>query len=67
MAEFCLDCFNEYVLPEGYKKRTEKDVTLSDALELCEGCAEYKHVVILDRPEPFWRRWLRKKLNNRKE
>lgn len=61
MAEFCLDCFNEYVLPNGYRKRREEDVTLSKYPELCEGCAEYKHVVILDRPAPFWNKWFRKK------
>ena len=61
MAEFCLDCFNEHVLPEGYRKRKEKDVTLSDELELCEGCGELKHVVLLDRPEPFWKKWFKNK------
>lgn len=59
MAEFCLDCFNELCLPERWRKRSEQDVTLSDEPELCEGCGEYKLVVVLDRPEPFWRRWIR--------
>lgn len=59
MAEFCLDCFNKLCLPEGWHKRSEQDVTLSNELELCEGCGEYKLVVILDRPVPFWRRWIR--------
>lgn len=60
MAEFCLDCFNKYVLPDGYRKRTEKDVTLSDEPELCEGCGEMKHVVLADHPKPFCRRLFRK-------
>lgn len=58
MAEFCLECFNEYVLPDGYRKRKEKDVTLSKELELCEGCGELKHVVVYDRPKAIWRRLL---------
>lgn len=53
MADFCLECFNEYVLPAGERPRREKDVTLTDELELCEGCGEYKRVVVLDRPEPL--------------
>lgn len=61
MAEFCLECFNEYVLPDGYRKRREKDVTLSREPELCEGCGKIKPVVILDRPAPFWDKWFRKK------
>ena len=61
MAEFCLECFNKHELPDGYPKRREKDVTLSLERELCEGCGQMKHVVILDQREPFWRRWFRKK------
>lgn len=61
MAEFCLECFNEHVLPHLSRRRRRKDVTLSDELWLCEGCGEYKRVVLLDQPEPFWRRWLHKK------
>ncbi len=61
MADFCLECFNEHVLPEGYRKRRGKDVTLSDEPELCDGCGELKHVVLLDRPKPFWEKWFKNK------
>lgn len=60
MAEFCLNCFNAHVLPKGYRRRRRKDVTLSKEPELCEGCGEYKRVVVLDKPEPIWRRWFQK-------
>lgn len=60
MAEFCLECFNEHVLPDGYRRRRRKDVTLSDELWLCEGCGEYKRVILLEPPAPFWRRRLHK-------
>ncbi len=61
MAEFCLECFNEYILPAGEPKRKEKDVTLSDGLELCEGCGELHPVVILDRPKPLWPKLFRRR------
>lgn len=41
MAEFCLECWNEI------NKHSELLVnyTLSEELELCEGCGEWKHVI----------------------
>lgn len=56
MAEFCLDCWNEL---NGCNSR-EGDVTLSFGLDFCEGCGEWKPVVISLRPEPFWHQILRK-------
>ena len=56
MADFCLECFNEYVLPDDERPRREKDVTLTDWLETCEGCGELKRTVIVDHPESFLRR-----------
>ena len=41
MAEFCKDC---YVRVCG--GREDDPVILSDELELCEGCGEYKPVVV---------------------
>lgn len=56
MAEFCLECFNKYVLPKGYQSLEEKDVKLSKHPELCEGCGEEKKVVYdVKRHRPFWR------------
>lgn len=60
MAEFCLDCFNEYCRPKGRREYGRQDVTLSWGLDLCEGCGEYKQVVVDLRPEPLWRRILRR-------
>lgn len=42
MAEFCIDCVNEM----NDSNYTEKSVVLSENIELCEGCGEYKRVVI---------------------
>ena len=47
MAEYCLECFNEM----NGTDYTEKDYVISDDLELCEGCGEYKNVVITRRKE----------------
>lgn len=42
MAEFCLDCFNK-MEKANLKKR---HVVLSSEEDLCEGCGEYKKVVM---------------------
>lgn len=67
MAEFCLECFNEQVLPKRYQKRREEDVTLSIEPDLCEGCGEWKHVVVFDRPESLWHHWRRKRYQKKYE
>ena len=42
MAEFCLKCFQRY-----FNENAEKnELIISKDLDLCEGCADYKHVVI---------------------
>ena len=38
----------------------EKDVTLLDDLELCEGCGQYRHTVVTLEPSGFFRRMFRK-------
>lgn len=60
MAEFCLKCFNEHCRPESWREYGRHDVTLSWGLDLCEGCGEYKHVVVDLRPEPLWSLLLRR-------
>lgn len=47
MAEFCLDCLNKLENTHC----TERDYILSDEddLDLCEGCGEWKRVVIVRR------------------
>lgn len=43
MSEFCEACWNEMF---GDVEGDDVEHVLSKELELCEGCAEYKHVVI---------------------
>lgn len=45
MAETCLDCFNKTF----GTNHTEKEVVMSDCLELCEDCGEWKRVVICEK------------------
>ena len=47
MAEFCLECFNKLE----NANYTERDFILTDEddLDLCEGCGEWKRVVIVRR------------------
>lgn len=42
MAEFCIDCWNKM----NNSNYAENNFEVSDGLDLCEGCGEYKHVVI---------------------
>lgn len=49
MAEFCLDCWNMI----NNTKYTERDWVLSRRLELCEGCGEYKQVIVRERRLKF--------------
>ncbi len=55
MAEFCLDCWNKL----NGTKLTEYDVVLSgeDDKDLCEGCGQWKQVVIRTREEGSFFRW----------
>ena len=55
MAEFCLQCWNRL----NDRRDTEKDVTLSKEVDLCEGCGKLCRVVVSIKPA--WRRlkWLR--------
>lgn len=42
MAEFCVDCWNK-INGSNY---SENEVQTSECLDLCEGCGEYKNVII---------------------
>ena len=42
MSEFCLDCWNE-INGTNYSKN---DYILSEDLDLCEGCNEWKNVIV---------------------
>ena len=49
MALYCLDCWNELNDAE----YTEDDFYISKHLELCEGCAQYKKVIVGERDTTF--------------
>ena len=51
MAEFCLDCWNRI---NGTDDEEDKYI-LSEELDLCEGCGEWKHVVIAE--HHFYYKW----------
>lgn len=52
VAEFCVKCYNEM-----FKLNTpEEEYILSDNPELCEGCGEMKHVVIMERKDVLFYR-----------
>ncbi len=45
MAEFCLDCWNKL----NKTNDNEKKYFLTKGLEFCEGCAQMKRVIIIER------------------
>ncbi len=45
VAEICLDCWNELT----GKKYTKRKYILSENLDLCENCGEYKNVIVVER------------------
>ncbi len=45
MAEFCLECWNEINGVED----SERKYIISKDLDLCEGCGEWKPVIIMER------------------
>jgi len=49
MAEFCPECFRKIHNKEDDKTK----YVLSDTLNLCEGCGEYKHVIIMEQKEYY--------------
>lgn len=45
MAEFCIDCWNK--INETHEP--ESNYIISNGQELCEGCGEYKRVIVAER------------------
>ena len=50
MAEFCLSCFNKYMI-ENSKPLKERDVILCD--DWCEECKAWKPCVVMLKPKTF--------------
>lgn len=50
MAEFCLSCWNRI----NHTKSTERNWIFSKELDLCEGCGEWKLVIV----RPRQAKWL---------
>lgn len=42
MAEYCLDCWNRF----NHTEKTERDYVLSRTPSLCEGCRQWKPVIV---------------------
>ena len=49
MAEFCLECWNKINESNDGKRK----YILSKDLDLCEGCGEYKYVIVMERREYY--------------
>ena len=45
MAEFCLECWNKI----NNSNDTEVDFIISDDLDFCEECGEWKHIIVVAR------------------
>lgn len=56
MAEFCLDCWNELY----HKNDKANKYILSKNLDFCEGCGQWKHVVVMEKKYYYKRKfkWL---------
>lgn len=55
MAEFCLDCWNRL----NHTSYTERDFILSEELELCEGSAKFKPIILAERKtQSLWHKIL---------
>jgi len=55
MAEFCLDCWNEI----SESNDTEKMYFLSKEPDFCEGCRQWKPVIIAVKPAYMLRKFFR--------
>ena len=53
MAEFCLDCWNRL----NESNDSEKKFILSKDLEFCEGCGEWKPIIIMMRKGYYMRKF----------
>ena len=63
MAEFCLDCWNELNETNDSKFR----YILSWEKDLCEGCGQYKRVIIVERRWSLLQKALSEAIENLKK
>ena len=56
MAEFCLDCWSSMM----EIKPDAKKYVLTRQLEFCEGCGQYKHVIVRFKHRYCFRLWFQK-------
>ncbi len=61
MAEICLDCWNELT----GKRYTKLKYILSENLDLCENCGEYKNVIVIER-KYYYLNMIKNKINRKK-
>ena len=52
MAEFCLKCWNEM----NETNDDESKIVLPKELDFCEGCGEWKRVIVRERENTIWDR-----------
>lgn len=53
MAEFCLDCWNKM----NESDDDEKKYIISKDFGLCEGCGQWKHIIIMERTAYYIQRF----------
>lgn len=55
MAEFCLDCWNRINETDDPSEKYH----ISKDLDLCEGCGEWKNVIVIEKMH-YYHNWLRR-------
>lgn len=53
MAEFCMECLNR-INGTNFK---EEDFIMSEALEFCEECCKFKHIVLVRKDACYFHRF----------
>ena len=51
MAEFCVECFNRI----NETNKAESEYIISKEPDLCEGCGQYKNVVVMEKKAYYLR------------
>lgn len=53
MASFCLECWNKI----NNRNDPPRKYIISKSLDLCEGCGEWKHVLVMERKYYYFRKF----------